>query len=68
MKFTLTVQCDGAAFEGENLGPELARILEYEAGYLKDGAPDVGYNTLRDINGNRCGRVSLAEEKKRVKK
>ena len=57
----LTITMDNAAFEGENCGPELARILREAAGeaenltYIGKRATMV----LRDINGNRVGCLTV---------
>lgn len=55
MKFILTVQMDGAAFEGANASPELRGILKEVSGRLIDfdGRPDRG--AIMDVNGNTCG-------------
>lgn len=64
-KFTMTVEMDNAAFEGDGCGPELARVLLRVAGVvegllLRDaaGRPVTGY--VADINGNRVGSWEIA--------
>lgn len=72
MRAIITIDMDGAAFEDDNAGPELARILRVaadaaEAGqfnarsgldyYYRDGLP------LRDINGNRVGEMRIERER-----
>lgn len=55
MRFVLVIQCDNAAFDGEKLVPEIARIL-------KQTVDDIDTNTskiLRDINGNGVGRFEF---------
>lgn len=53
MQVKITIDCDNGAFDGEDCGPEVARVLRYfarrvEAGpvYLPDDM------TARDSNGN----------------
>ena len=67
MQFTLRLTLDNAAFDSPN-GDEIARILRKLARSLEgsDVGPDVetGEPTsdpLFDINGNRCGTVSIEE-------
>jgi hypothetical protein len=65
MDVRIRINCDNAAFEDENCGSEIARILErlaeaiccWELSELKriDGKP------LIDINGNTVGRVEVSE-------
>jgi len=61
MKLKITIDTDNAAFEGDNLGPELARLLRYAA----DGAealedqPAEWKLPLRDLNGNYVGTAVL---------
>jgi hypothetical protein len=55
MRLNLVLDTDNAAFEGEQLGPEVSRILE-------DLAKELIYSpnqdrTLRDINGNTVGSI-----------
>lgn len=58
--FTISIDCDTAAFDGADLCAEIARILRAQADYL-DGTEIIpGYcRSLRDINGNRCGTAEL---------
>jgi hypothetical protein len=55
--FTLTIECDNAAFENDPLG-EVARILR-EAAYQLDQGQD-GFK-LRDINGNTVGSAAFED-------
>lgn len=50
--FTMTLKTDNAAFEGEALKHEVARILREVANLVEGGA---GVGICRDINGNRVG-------------
>ena len=55
MKFTVQIDCDNAAFEGDDLFSEVRAILGEVANQVGDkGHRDGG--TLRDANGNRVGR------------
>lgn len=57
MPYTLTIHTDGAAFEDDNLAPELARILRRLADYIENSSPvDLESDTIQaaDINGNTC--------------
>ena len=61
-KLTLVLSTDNAAFEGENLGPEIARILKSYAHAIREVKdPESQWKLerrLRDINGNTVGSVS----------
>jgi len=60
MMFRMTIRCDNAAFDGENLGSELARILRHEADAIQEaGMPECGCNVILDCNGNRVGLAVL---------
>lgn len=71
-KFTLTIDCDNAAFEGD-AAPEIARILGELSALLNRGdaflrvLPHVSYYatkaTLRDRDGNRVGSWHYTTEK-----
>jgi hypothetical protein len=57
MKFSLTIDCDNAAFADEPWR-EAARILDEAARKLRGGQPDFAEKDrimLFDINGNRVG-------------
>ena len=55
MKFTLSIDCDNAAFD-EDGGSEVARILREAARWIGGGAlRDGASSCLRDINGNEVG-------------
>lgn len=60
MKYTIEIDCGNAAFDDDNIGNELARILRKEADRLElecapRGAP------LHDINGNKVGAADFSE-------
>jgi len=62
--FTVTISTDNAAFEGESLRPEIARILEKVAGQVRTlpegwDAVDEWQRAILDINGNVVGRWEL---------
>ena len=58
-KLTLVLSTDNASFEGENLGPEIARILKSYANSIQElEDPEELESRLRDINGNTVGSVS----------
>ena len=55
---TITINTENAAFEGENYGPEVARILRELANILTaDLLPNYAPLPLYDSNGNRVGKV-----------
>ena len=57
-EFRLVICTDNAAFDGDNHGPELARIMRMAAQHLEDagGVPNGIYcGDILDSNGNRCG-------------
>jgi hypothetical protein len=56
MRYALEIITDGAAFDGRTTS-ELARILRAEADGI--AAEGVEAHRLRDINGNRCGGVTV---------
>lgn len=74
MKFTLTIECDNAAFEPEDDGTistvELGRILKglgwslYEAEETGDHPPlKLGYQRfVSDSNGNRVGKWEITAD------
>ena len=57
----LTISCDttNAAFEGEGLRTESARILRALADRIEAGEDFRDHTTVRDVNGNRVGTVRL---------
>ena len=62
MTFEMQIACDNAAFDHENLGPELARILRHEADTLEvTGALQMFSHRVRDRNENRVGYARLHE-------
>lgn len=56
MKFKLTMSCDNAAFEGDNLSPEIGDILRAVEGQLLNGETS---GTCFDVNGNKVGMWEL---------
>ena len=57
-KFTVTINTDNAAFEGGDLGIEIARILREIADKAEQGIMTTRFVTVpvRDINGNTVGK------------
>ena len=53
MRLNLVLDTDNAAFEGDQLGPEVSRILEEYAKKLVYSPTK--NRILRDINGNQVG-------------
>ena len=66
-KFTLTIKCEGAAFDDDETGavthesaaPELARILRDVAYRIEDGDSFNTFRDCRDINGNVVGKFTM---------
>lgn len=56
-RITITIDTDGAAFEGDNYEPEVIRILTRLSERI--GGDLDGYK-LRDINGNTVGAVKVS--------
>lgn len=59
-RFTLTIECDSAAFEDSGTKFEVARILAKLARKLNSYGPDAG--TLADVNGNTVGSFAFLPE------
>lgn len=59
--FSLTINTDNAAFDDDDAGPELARILRRLADTL-DARIDARWNTgnVMDANGNNVGAWTVA--------
>ena len=56
MKFKLEIETGNAAFQENGMFAEISRILGEVSDSLASGfTPE----TLRDLNGNRCGKVEL---------
>ena len=59
----ISINTDNAAFEDENLGSEISRILKSYANAIESVIdPDTSWELetrLRDINGNTVGQVKL---------
>jgi hypothetical protein len=64
MKVVITINCGGPAFEGQNLGPELAQILIGLAGRLYNTHEGLrfypGSIPLADSKGNKVGKLVAA--------
>lgn len=55
-EFTVSIACNGAAFDGENSGAEIARILRQIAERIELDSEGVEFSmNLRDVNGNTVG-------------
>lgn len=64
--FSVSIECNNAAFEGDACGPELARILRALADTM-EGAGDcrASYSYSRDANGNSVGTAEMTQEEYR---
>jgi hypothetical protein len=61
--FTITIECNNAAFDGDACGEEVARILRELASDLDGGdVEDDATFFLFDLNGNRCGDAEMTVE------
>ena len=62
----ISINTDNAAFEDENLGLEISRILKSYANAIESVIdPDTSWELetrLRDINGNTVGQVKLTTD------
>ena len=62
----ISINTDNAAFENENLGSEISRILKSYANAIESVIdPDTSWeleSRLRDINGNTVGQVKLTTD------
>ena len=62
----ISINTDNAAFENENLGSEISRILKSYANAIESVIdPDTSWeleSRLRDINGNVVGQVKLTTD------
>ena len=62
----ISINTDNAAFESENLGSEISRILKSYANAIESVVdPDTSWELetrLRDINGNTVGQVKLTTD------
>ena len=62
----ISINTDNAAFESENLGSEISRILKSYANAIESVIdPDTSWELetkLRDINGNTVGQVKLTTD------
>lgn len=63
MEITISIRCDNEAFEGENCGSEVARILRKLADAIdydhREGVAAIGNAPLMDVNGNTVGKVTV---------
>jgi hypothetical protein len=59
MRFTLTIDCDGAAFDDDSRDVEVARILKQLSTHLTISGDNTG--RLFDTNGNYCGEWKFEE-------
>ena len=57
---TIKIKTDNAAFEGENLGIEVARILRAVA-IRFEISPSAASGSIRDINGNTVGSCKVTK-------
>jgi hypothetical protein len=55
MTITITINTDNSAFTGENLRPEICRILNDIAGSIELGRSFDNISVI-DINGNKVGK------------
>ena len=62
----ISINTDNSAFESENLGSEISRILKSYANAIESVIdPDTSWELetrLRDINGNTVGQVKLTTD------
>ncbi len=67
MNFTLDIDCDNVAFEGEmDRVLEIERILSKLAKYVRSEGISPGESIrLRDINGNTVGEARLSESEEK---
>lgn len=54
----IVIKTENAAFEDDNRGPEVARILREIADSLAEGLDVEDLPPLRDLNGNVVGHVT----------
>lgn len=59
-RITIEIETGGAAFD-DGAGAEAARILRKLAQRLESGDVLAGAGRLFDLNGNACGRVTVAK-------
>jgi hypothetical protein len=59
MYFTLRLNCDNAAFDGDNLSHELGRILDRIRSEIADDISN-GERPLYDTNGDKVGSYRLS--------
>ena len=57
---TIKIKTDNAAFDGDNLGIEVARILRRLADYLESYTVEE-IISIRDINGNTVGSCKVTK-------
>jgi hypothetical protein len=63
MRLSLVLDTDNAAFDGDNLGPEVSRILIKYANAIKEESARAFLirASLKDTNGNTVGNVLWIE-------
>lgn len=62
MRFKLTINTDSAAFDDDDCGYEIARILREVADEMQENGA-ITRGILRDINGNKCGEFMNSRRK-----
>ena len=60
-KFTLTFDCNNAAFDG-NIDLEIASVLQQIVNRIEDRPLTGFFETVRDVNGNNIGRYALKND------
>ena len=63
LTFRFQIDCDNAAFEGDNLNLEIARCLHTTAERIEAGESFDMHQNIRDINGNIVGTFALKPSK-----
>jgi hypothetical protein len=67
MRFTLTIDCDNAAFDPDP-SLEVARLLKNIVYDMDEGRGDYsGSTSIRDRNGNKVGSFEFKQAKRRAK-
>lgn len=61
MAFTVSIETEGDAFAEGGRSLEVSRLLQELAAKLKDYGDSPGSGTLKDGNGNTCGRWEMDE-------
>jgi hypothetical protein len=59
-RITMTLETSNAAFDYEGAASEIARIMREAAARIeRDGMAHPAGIVLRDVNGNRCGLLTI---------